>query len=331
MAHNASAGPESPAAQLKRSARTAAAWFWANVTAGAFGVWAVGEVFRDMHSLTAICFLVPTSLSAAALLIAALLAFACGCRRVALAAAVLWLFPAFWLFFVENQWVRPSPRGDPARALRLVHWNVGPITNRAEVIVKHLKPIGADAYVLSEMFNPVVSSQIAAALGSDYTVCHVRQIAVLARGALKLHERDERMPSRVYTIEWGSSFGRVLLMTVDLPSRPIYSRAPWLQQVHERITYLRPDLVVGDFNARRRAHYLGRPPKGYAHAYDEAGRGWCYSWPDAFPLWDIDQCIIGPRVRAIRYEIAPTGASDHRLQWLEFSIAPPPQGPSSVP
>lgn len=318
---------DTPAAQVKRSARAAAAWLWANVTVGSFGVWIIGEVFRDAITPTALCFLVPSSFVSAALLIAALLAFATGCRRVALAAAVLWLFPTFWLFFVENQWVRPSPRGDPAQALRLVHWNVGPIAGRPETIAERLKPLEADVYVLSELFTPAVSHKVAAALGRDYTVCHIRQIAVIARGSLKVHRPDERMPSRVYCIDWASARGPLILMAVDLPSRPLHSRAPWLQQVHERIAYLKPDLVVGDFNARRRAHWLGTLPKGYAHAYDEAGRGWCYSWPDAFPLWDIDQCILGPRIRPIRYELMATGTSDHRLQRFDFSIAPSPTAP----
>ncbi|HUT34583.1 MAG TPA: endonuclease/exonuclease/phosphatase family protein [Planctomycetota bacterium] len=315
---------ETPAAQIARSARSVAAWLWANVTMGAFGVWVVGEVFRDMNSLTGACFLVPTSLCSVALLVAALLAFASGCRRVALAAAVLWLFPTFWLFFVENQWVRPRVRGDPAHALRLVHWNVGPIGGRPGTIAEALKPLNADIIVLSELLGQEVSRQVATTLGRDYTVCHVRQIAVIARGSLRRGPKDERMPSRVYTIEWTSPRGPLKLMAVDLPSRPLYSRQPWLRQVHERIAYIGPDLVAGDFNARRRSHWLGRLPRGYAHAYDAAGTGWCYSWPDGFPLWDIDQCILGPRIRAIRYKLVGTGASDHRLQCFDFSIAPAP-------
>lgn len=319
--HPQSPGAEAPAAVVKRSARTVAAWFWANVIVGAFGVWVVGEVFRDRLSLTGLCFLVPTSLLSAALLVAALLAFASGCRRVALAATLLWLFPTVWLLFVENQWVRPEPQGDPARALRLVNWNVGPISNRPDVVAEFLKPLDADAYVLSEAYSGDAAAKVAKALGEEYRLCHVRQIAVIAKGALQLSQPDERMPSRLYTIEWRSEFGRVLIMAVDLPSRPVYSRAPWLQQVYERIGYLKPDLVVGDFNARRRAHWLGTLPRGYAHAYNEAGVGWGYTWPDGFPLWDIDQCILGPRVRAIRYDLMATGVSDHRLQLFEFSLA----------
>jgi len=311
------------AAQVARSARTVAAWLFANVTVGAFGVWAVGELFRDAFSLTGLCFIIPSSFASAALLVAALLAYACGCRRVAGAAALLWLLPTFWLLFVENQWIRPRPRGDARAALRLVHWNVGPVMDHWEPIAQALAPMGADAYVLSEIVRPEVSNAVAKALGEDFTVCHVRQIAVLARGALKLARPDERMPSRAYLIEWQSARGPLSLLAVDLPSRPFYSRAPWLRQVYDRVAFLKPDLVVGDFNARRRAHWLGHLPKGYAHAYDEAGVGWCYSWPDGFPLWDIDQCILGPRIRPIRYDLVSTGVSDHRLQCLEFSLAQP--------
>ncbi len=313
--------PDSPAAQLKRSAKTAAAWLWANITIGAFGVWAIGEVFRDSIAPTALCFLVPSAFISAALLITALLAFATGCRRAALAAAVALLFPTFWLFFVENQWVRPRPRGNPAQAIRLVHWNVGPVSRRPEDISRCLVPLQPDVVVLSEIGDRAASQRVATSLGRDYTVCHIRQIAVIARGSLAPARLDERMPSHLYCVDWRSPYGPLLLMTVDLPSRPFYSRQPWLQRVHERIVYLKPDVVVGDFNARRRSHWLGKPPRGYAHAYDEAGAGWSCSWPDGFPLWDIDQCLVGPRVRAIRYDMVGTGASDHRLQYLEFSLA----------
>ncbi len=313
---------ESPSAQVKRSAQTVAAWLFANVIVGAFGVWTIGELFRDSNSITAICFLVPSSFVSAALLVAALLAFACGCRRMSLAAALLWLLPTFWLLFVENQWVRPRARGDRDAALRLAHWNVGPLASRWDVMSEFLGPLGADAYVLSECYQPETSARLAAALGNEFTVCHVRQVAVIARGVVRVVREDERMPNRAYLLEWRSPRGTLSLLVVDLPSRPFYSRAPWLRQVHERIGYLRPDLVLGDFNARRRAHWLGRLPKGYAHAYNEAGIGWCYTWPDGFPLWDIDQCILGPRIRPIRYDLYTTGVSDHRLQWFEFSIAP---------
>lgn len=323
MADTSYAPPEGapPITRVKRYARTAAAWFWANVTVGAFGVWVIGEVFRDRYSITGLFFLVPTAAPAAALLVAALLAFACGCRRIALAAALLWMFPTFWLLFIENQWIPPRPRGDTARSLRLVQWNVGPISGRPEVMAAVLKPLAADAYVLSECYSPEASDKVTKALGSDYTLFHMRQIAVIARGAVKLTRTDEQMPNRLYVFEWESRYGRVAIMAVDLPARPIYSRAPWLREVHERILFIKPDLVVGDFNARRRSHWLGRLPKGYAHAYDEAGTGWCYSWPDGFPFWDIDQCIFGPRIRPIRHAFMTTGASDHRLQWFDFSIS----------
>jgi len=321
---DSSRGPDNdnPVAAVKRSARTVAAWFWANVTIGAFGVWVVGEVLRDRNVVTGACFLVPSAFLSLVLLVAALLAFACGCRRIAVAAALAWCFPTFWVLFVENQWLRPAPRGEPERALRLVHWNIGPVADRWEAVVERLRPLEADACVLSECFTGETSARIAAALGKDFKVCHVRQIAVIARGALELARPDERMPSRLYMVEWKSKVGPLVLMVVDLPSRPLFSRAPWLQQVHDRIAFLKPDMVVGDFNARRRAHWLGNLPRGYEHAYNAAGAGWCYSWPDGFPLWDIDQCILGPRIRPIRYDITPTGVSDHRLQVFDFSLAP---------
>jgi len=113
------------------------------------------------------------------------------------------------------------------------------------------------------------------------------------------------------------------VLLVDLPSRPVYSRASWLRRVVERIEALKPDFVVGDFNASRRTWAMSHLPEGYSHAYYRAGAGWSYSWPDRFPMWDIDQCILGPRVRPIRYALLATGAGDHRMQVFSFSLSAP--------
>src|SRR5262249_21619073 len=103
-----------------------------------------------------------------------------------------------------------------------------------------------------------------------------------------------------------------------LPSSLAIERAPLLARVRGLIEEGRPDLVVGDFNAPRRSLGLSELPDGYAHAYDAAGTGWSYSWPVPIPLWAIDQCVVGPRVEALRYDLRSTAASDHRLQRLEF-------------
>lgn len=307
---------------LRRGAAVFADWFWANVAVGAFGVWLLGTVFRDRYTPTAFCFLVPTLLVLAVLVAAAPLAWLCGCRRIATATALLALGPIYSMAFVENHWIRPAPTGDPAHALRLVHWNVGELQGDWKRILKHIGPQKPDAVVLSEMYSDAGAKQMAAALGPDFRAFHVRQLLVIARGPVRLIRPNDAISSHAYLVEWASPAGPIHLLLVDLPSRPIYSRATWLLRVRDRIELLWPDFVVGDFNASRRTWHMSHMPKGYSHAYYRAGVGWSYSWPEQYPIWDIDQCVLGPRVRPIRYDLVATGAGDHRMQVLSFSLAP---------
>ena len=148
-------------------------------------------------------------------------------------------------------------------------------------------------------------------------------LKVFARGPIKLVHLNERVSKRAYFARWTSAEGPLLFLLIDLKSRPLFYRGETLDLVRERMTALQPDLVVGDFNTSRRSSVLSDLPPGYEHAYEAAGAGWSYTWHDAWPVWDIDQCILGPRIEPIRYDIVPTGVGDHRLQVFDFSIAEP--------
>jgi endonuclease/exonuclease/phosphatase (EEP) superfamily protein YafD len=315
--------PLAYAVRLRRGARAVANWFWTNVVVGAFGVWLVGQVFRDGHRVTALCLAAPSVLITAALLLTTLLAWLCTCRRVALAAAILWIPPACSVLFVENQWRRPKPPGNAEQRLRLVHWNVGGCQGEPDAILRQLQPQEADIYVLSELYDAAVVRKVTDGLGPAYAALHQQHhLTVIARGSAKLVKLKQRISNRAYFVEWTSEAGPLTLLLVDLKSRPIYYRGARLLQVRELIGTERPDLVVGDFNTTRRSRVLARLPRGYAHAYYRAGAGWSYTWPDEFPLWDLDQCIVGPAVQPLRYDLLRTGSSDHRMQVLDFSVAP---------
>ncbi|MCY2962486.1 MAG: hypothetical protein NT069_02335, partial [Planctomycetota bacterium] len=95
--------------------------------------------------------------------------------------------------------------------------------------------------------------------------------------------------------------GDLNLLLIDLPSRIARHRDPSLAHVESLITKYHPDLVIGDFNAVRQATRLQHLPRGYRHAYDEAGAGWSYTWPVPLPVLAIDQCLVGPRLEVREY------------------------------
>ena len=326
-----SAAPAAPAGWplVKRGIGAFLDWFWTNAVVVVFGVWLVGQVWRDGSRWTARCFIVPSVAVAAVLLATALLSRLCRCRRIALAALVLSVPPIVSALLVENRWWPPRPQGDPARQMRLVHWNVGGAGDGWGATLAKLKALEPDACVLSEVYRAEATARIAAALGTEFTCVHQHNMLLVARGRTRLVLKEERIPRRAYFVEWESPHGALTVVLADAPSTYYHYRL--LRDIRDRLVTHQADLAAGDLNGSRRLRSLAMP-KGYAHAYDAVGTGWSATWPEPWPLWDIDQCILGPRIQPIRYRLQSTGLSDHRLGVLDFSVAQPsPSDPAASP
>lgn len=307
------------ASRLRTAIAAVVASSWAGAAAGLFGLWLVGQVFRDWRRITGLCFLVPTLWVLVGLLLIAVFARLSRCRRAAWGAVIFALPPAFGLLFVENQWVRPAVPAATGPRLRLVYWNMCSLKGAPAEKARRLKALDADACVLTDYTR---LEEIQGILGPEYSLYQVSMLAVFARGRVELERAEERIRRRGYLVHWESKAGPVHLFMVDLPTQPIYDVNPLLNEVREHISLLEPDFVVGDFNVSRRTRALSSLPKGYSHAYYRAGAGWSSTWPVPFPLWDIDQCILGPRIQPLRYSLLSTRLSDHRIQVLDFAVAP---------
>ena len=146
-------------------------------------------------------------------------------------------------------------------------------------------------------------------------------MAIVARGSLeKGHSLVNTERTKAYTVTWTGRAGSLILVAVNLSSSLSFHRDPGLQALCEGMQRVQPDIVVGDFNAPRRSRALEPLPKGFRHAYDCAGSGWSYTWPVPCPVYAIDQCIVGSRVRPIRYFLVSTLRSDHRAQVMDFAV-----------
>ncbi len=110
------------------------------------------------------------------------------------------------------------------------------------------------------------------------------------------------------------------MFAVDIGASLFNPRDPRLRKLTALMQTERPDLVVGDFNSRRRSRALCPLPGGFEHAYDAAGSGWSYTWPVPCPVLAIDQCIVGTRITPVMYELTSTLRSDHRMQTLDFIV-----------
>lgn len=294
------------------------------LAAGLFLVWGIGQCLRDFTWYTALCFYVPSPFVGVAMLLQ------CGWlrwRHRSRTAAILLLLALFPLGFValsENQWSAPqraAPEAGQPR-LRIVHWNTWYAQRGWEPVLQRLEALQADIYILSEAPRGFNLESAARTLGPAYVARRFEDMAVFARGDINVHERHSigrHGWSRL--LDWNSPGGLLRILAVDFPSHPRTHRAPLLQELRRQMERLQPDLVVGDLNAPRCSPGLRELPAGYQHAYVAAGSGWSYSWPVICPLWAIDQCIAGPRITPLHYELQSTLSSDHRLQLCDFAFA----------
>ena len=314
--------PEGAAASTETSRRTWRGRALSLVSAlGASGLllWTIGQVFRDRTWLSGLCFYIPSPVLAFALLAAAAASLVARRRRSAFLLLLAAAPPASFVAGLENRWSRPDPvvTGEP---LRLVHWNVmfGELAwNPVKAILRDCE---ADLYVVSEFPRGKNPGPTARFLG-DFRFLQEGSMVVFARGVLESRgrlSRDDKLECHVF--RWTYRGTTLDVMLGDIASDLLVARDPQLRRLERFIRQRKPDLVVGDLNAPRRSRRLAALPAGYRHAYDAAGCGWSYTWPVPLPVYAIDQCIAGERIRPLRYELRSTLRSDHRLQILEFVV-----------
>jgi len=231
------------------------------------------------------------------------------------------LVPGIVVLCVENRMHignRDEPRGD---TLRLVHWNVFRGRLGWDGIERSLQQSRPDLCVLSEIPRGVSVEATATSFGHGYSAIRLSNLAVVARGSL-----GEGVPIpcqkgvRAYGVIWQSPRGNCRVMVVDLDSSLLLAREPRLLAVRKAMIDWRADIVVGDFNAPRRSRALSALPQGFVHAYDAVGSGCSYTWPMPCPMYAIDQCILGRRVRPAAYRLESSLHSDHRRQVLDFTF-----------
>jgi hypothetical protein len=291
---------------------------WAGV--GTFVIWAVGQLARDATFVTGLCFYLPSVLAAGVLVVVAVTLAVARRRRAALVFALLAAPPLAVVGVVENDFT-PKPPSPPGE-YKLVHWNTKGRPARPGV-GEYLLMEQADLYVLTDVGGPAHVEAFRDQLGPGYAGETFGELAVVGRGRVEVGEElAHRGEFVVRAVTWTPDDRPISLLVVDLPSDIWIARDPMLREVNEFIDRRRPDLVVGDFNAPRRSWALANLPDGYRHAYHTAGGGWGATWRVRTPMYAIDQCIHGPRVRPASYRLGGLGGqSDHLFQVFEFGLS----------
>lgn len=279
----------------------------------AVSLWAAGQCYQDLTWLSGLCFYCPSSVLASGL--AALSLLQRKRIRAAICYALLAVPPLLCVLLVENHWIRPSTddQSDTTTNLRVLHWNIARTVMGWEAQKQLIHSHDPGLIVLSETSADVLDSDF-----PGFQVLRVRDMLVASSG--RMHVSGSLVPGGaldavLVTCELP---GRALrLIVADMTSNLNVHRDLYLQPFLQVIREQQPDLIVGDFNAPRLSRAFRNLPEGWRHAYDAAGAGWSSTWPVPVPVLAIDQCICGPRLTPVRYELRSTLLSDHRIQILD--------------
>lgn len=306
--------------------------FWLNSSLLLVILWGYGQFVRDWSWLTGLMFYVPSPLVCLWLLLAVWQLrrpaasdhnSANWPRRICLMVLTV---PLCVVGFVENQWtVPPRPAksaaesgGDTPAAtrLRLIHWNVCRPARLWEQQKLRIRAQNADVIVLSEISDSITDTDFA-----GYFV--VRRKAMLIAARWPIDATGGLVTGgamHAFCVRAVGQANRPVIMIADMASAVHLARDPFLRPLIAQSVQLKADLIVGDLNAPRRSRALSDLPPGYAHAYHAAGSGWSYTWPIPMPVLAIDQCVCGPRVQPVNYQLQSSVLSDHRMQILDFDF-----------
>lgn len=245
-------------------------------------------------------------------------------RRIAVWSMIV-VFIAGYFALIENHLLRQSSRA--TGGLHVVHWNMSdykppPVIDR---YVDSVMNLGGDVIILTAAGRVEADSRLRAWLGPEVQIASSYPFTVLSRFPIRsLHPlvRNEKLAIEVAEIDASAELGReIVLYLVDLPSEPRLPRAQTARMLRRLIDESgapAPDLVVGDFNMTRDSAASRLLFPGLRNAYDEAGADYAASFRRDWPLYHIDHMLLGPDLRALRYELIDPGVSRHRAQaaWI---------------
>ncbi|MHC4101720.1 MAG: hypothetical protein ACYS15_19115 [Planctomycetota bacterium] len=308
------------------------------IAAAVLVAWLAGRVISDRYGWSQWLLWIPTP----AVLPAVLLGIAGACRpdpasgrgrrrRRLIVWAGVGAAVALYFLVIEHRFLRWGA-GDPG-ALTLLQSSVYPGQRQAGMdYADRLIAAGADVTILS---NPLASDnrqRVERELGKQ-VMPHTLPFMVFTRlPILAVRPLVVNNARRVYIVvlrlDTTAELGRpITVYAVDLPSgpkRPRHEIARAVRRMLESVAAPPPDIVVGDFNMTRGSTSMNALFPGFAHAWDQAGRGYGATFPRGFPLYHLDHTLLADTVQATDYTLVDLGIGRHLAQRVE--LAPGPGG-----
>lgn len=289
--------------------------------------WLLGRIVSDRYAWSQWLLWIPTPIVLAGLLIGLLVALRPSPhrntrRRRLVRWSIAFVIALIYFSCFEHRMLR-WPAAATADSLRLVHWNITDdkrpydIQKRSTALIA----LDGDITIVTGVTPALWNEQAREALGGEAGPLRFGSLGLITRLPV-LAFRPVAAVDHIYIavaeLDATAVLGKTLVLyLVDLPSEPKIPRFELAQRVHnmlENATLPPPDLVVGDLNITRNSASLRAMFPAMRHAFDEAGYGYGASYHRDFPLYHIDHVLLGPHVRAQRYELMDTGCGRHRAQ-----------------
>lgn len=217
----------------------------------------------------------------------------------------------------------------PQDSLSLLVWNVMMYNKGKRNVIEGFNSVDADISMFLEGTSKgAVPDFLSAELSTDYTWVSTRQLAVGSKlQVLDSGELPTDTDLRVFRVLLRTYKGEELvLMLIDLPSPPRYHSSDCFRELEEilKAEQGKPLIVTGDFNTPRGSYWLRRVFQDFQDVYTTAPErqgGWIASFPNHFPIVQIDHAFASREITLHRAELLAGDASDHYRQYIVFSIS----------
>jgi endonuclease/exonuclease/phosphatase (EEP) superfamily protein YafD len=303
-----------------------------------FGVALYGlrVIFRDWMVGTEVLFWVPFWAWIPLLVVPCLLVYGWGKRLLLLGLVGVLSIPSIIL---EQPLLFSAARksaSTPPDAHTLVVWNVMMYNRGKRLVLEGFEEVDPDLLLFVEgTTRGAAPDFITRGLSPEYVWSSTRQMALGSKWTIRKSEELKTHTSlRVFRSEVEHEGQSLTLMLVDMPSPPRWDTRAIFQELEEVLLAEESAnvIVVGDMNTPRGSWWMRRVFRDWRDAYltaDQRPGGWLASFPDTFPMVQIDHAFVRGDIALHRAELLAGHASDHYRQVLEFSVVSTKKGSPS--
>lgn len=283
----------------------------------------VGVLWSDRLFATQFCSWIPTIA-----LVPIVCMAACAARRrwTRVGWCSLTIVLIGWWLFVDQPW---RPGSGSQDGMSLLQWTMSHDKSDRVAHANYIIEENADITILTHGYGVRGTREIREWLGPDHAPYKLGFFTIMTKLPVRQLQSvgsSRDIHARLIEIDTTERLGRpIRILAVDLPSSILRSRweiaATLRTWIAERSSG--PiDLVLGDFNMRRRSAALRSIVPGLEHAWELGGHGWGASWSRSLPLYRIDHILVADWLQVLDCTTADPGIGRHRTQRVVLSGDP---------